>query len=261
MKKKIGLISLSLLLVFVVASCNNQETGDLTIFANGEDFIREGFETKDGWQITFDSATIHVGDVSAYQTSPAYDPHEGALTTSEVEVSLADDYVVDLAAGDENADPILVGTIEDVPTGHYNAIGWQLIDSDDVAPIVLKGLATKDSQEISFTLTFPALHDYTCGEFVGDVRKGFVETDAAGDLEMTFHFDHIFGDAELDSADELNQGAIGFEPFAALAEDGQLDLVVDETVAFEDGVYDTFYTALTSLGHVGEGHCYFATAE
>ncbi|NOQ17708.1 MAG: DUF4382 domain-containing protein, partial [Dehalococcoidales bacterium] len=57
---------------------------------------------------------------------------------------------------------------------------------------------------------------------------------------MTFHFDHIFGDADTPMDDDLNVSALGFDPFADVAEGGQVDLDMSEL----------------HLGHVGEGHCY-----
>ncbi len=257
MKKNSIFVVLILALGFALTSCAPKETGSIDIFANGEDFVRQGFETKDGWNLTFDSVEMNVDQVSVYQTSPAYDAHQGALNEFEVKESLSDVVTIDLAAGDENADPILVGSIESVPTGQYNAISWQLVATDQQSPIVLKGSAEKDSQVIDFVIAFPLEQSYSCGEFIGDVRKGFVENGTTGDVEMTFHFDHIFGDGSLASDDELNQGAVGFEPFAALADNGQLNLVVDDAVDFSAETQSLLYNALTSLGHVGEGHCHF----
>ena len=257
MKKNVIFVGLILMMVLVLAGCSPKETGTIDIYANGEDFVRQGFETKDGWNLTFDSVEMILDEVSVYQTSPAYDAHQGLLSDYEVKESLSGVNIVDLAAGDENADPIFVGSIEKVPTGQYNAISWKLVATDDQSPIVLKGSAEKDSQIIDFVIAFPLEQFYSCGEYVGDMRKGFVETDAAGDVEMTFHFDHIFGDGSLDIDDELNQGAIGFGPFAELAEDGQVNVVVDDAVAFSDEISTTLLGALTTLGHVGEGHCHF----
>ncbi len=257
MSKRTLFIVLMFVLGFSLVSCAPKETGTIDIFANGEDFIRQGFESKDGWNLSFESVELVLNDVSVYQTSPAYDAHQGALTEFEVKESLPEMKMVDLAVGDENADPILVGSIEGVPTGQYNAISWKLSKDDVQSPIVLKGTAEKDNQVIDFVIAFPLEQSYSCGEFVGDVRKGFVETGTTGDVEMTFHFDHIFGDGGLASDDELNQGAVGFGPFAELAEEGQLDLVVDDGVAFSAETQALLYDALTSLGHVGEGHCHF----
>ena len=76
------------------------------------------------------------------------------------------------------------------------------------------------------------------------------------DLEMTFHFDHIFGDADTPADDELNVGAPGFEPFAELAEGGKLDVdmaALKEKISAED--FGKLEAMLPTLGHVGEGHC------
>ncbi len=106
--------------------------------------------------------------------------------------------------------------------------------------LVIIGTAEKDGQSVDFTINIEEECGYSCGEYVGDERKGILEKGGTADLEMTFHFDHIFGDAETPLDDELNLGALGFEPFADLAEDGKVDLNMAEL----------------HLGHVGEGHCH-----
>ena len=53
---------------------------------------------------------------------------------------------------------------------------------------------------------------------------------------MTFHLDHLFGNAELGAGDALNKGAIGFEAFAKGGK---------QTIALKG----------QHLGHAGEGHC------
>ena len=44
-----------------------------------------------------------------------------------------------------------------------------------------------------------------------------VKTSENTELEMTFHFDHIFGDQTVGAEAEINQNALGFEPLANLA--------------------------------------------
>jgi hypothetical protein len=75
---------------------------------------------------------------------------------------------------------------------------------------------------------------------------------------MTFHFDHIFGDAGTALDDELNAGAPGFQPFADLA-GGSGTLLVDMSgleAAMSPADYARLVTILPTLGHVGEGHCH-----
>lgn len=231
----------------------------LQFVANGEDFIRQGFTSVDGWQITFDHAYITLGNIFGHQTNPPYDPTKDTdIPTDAQTVSLEGLYTIDLAAGDENAVPILVGEA-DAPTGHYNAISWDILKASDGdqagQAIVLEGTATKAEQSIDFVIKLDKQYHYDAGEFVGDVRKGFVEEGKPGDLEMTFHFDHLFGDFQTPQDDDLNTGAVGFEPFASLAENSELDISMTEMQdKFDPQIYEKLIQLLPSLGHVGEGH-------
>ena len=97
--------------------------GTLVITANGEDFVRDGFVSEDGWQIDFDTVQVNVQG-----------PNEDA----------------------------------------------------------------------------------------GILAEG-------AEAQMTFHFDHIFGDFDEGPADPVDEEtinfvAIGFGPFAALAEDDSLNM-------------------------------------
>ncbi len=98
--------------------------------------------------------------------------------------------------------------------------------------------------------------EYVCGEYVGDARKGIVKAGETGEVEATFHFDHIFGDNEAPADDALNLEALGFEPLADLASGNSLDL--DESALSEElspENYQKLTKAISGLGHVGEGHC------
>jgi len=215
--------------------------GILQINANGEDFVRQGFVSKDGWSINFDHVYITLSDVTVCQTDPPYDPHSDVNMKCDVKVSLPKTYTVDLAEGGEDAPPILVDEVPDAPAGHYNAISWKMVKATSGPAagysLVMIGTAEKDGQSVDFTIDVEEECGYSCGEYVGDERKGIVVEGGTADLEMTFHFDHIFGDAETPLDEELNLGALGFEPFA---EGGEVDLNMAEL----------------HLGHVGEGHCH-----
>ena len=78
---------------------------------------------------------------------------------------------------------------------------------------------------------------YRCGEFVGDERKGFLTQGGAAGLEMTFHFDHVFGRADKSPDDALNKEAVGFVRFADSNKVHEIEL---------RGMH---------IGHAGEGHC------
>jgi hypothetical protein len=240
------LLTTTLLVVsFTLSGCSGGgEKGTLEFYANGEDFVRQGFVSKDGWSISFDHVYLTLADITAYQTDPPYDPHVGDNINGKVTVGLDNVYTVDLAEGGENAPPILVDKVQNISAGHYNAISWNMVKavSGPAAghSLVMIGTAEKGGQTVDFTINIDAECGYDCGEYVGDERKGIVTDDGTAVLEMTFHFDHIFGDAETPLDDELNQGALGFEYFIDYAEGQTVDINMTEM----------------HLGHVGEGHCH-----
>jgi hypothetical protein len=243
MKKRAVFIAIPLLiLVMVLAGCPGKATGTLEFYANGEDFVRQGFVSKDGWSIQFDHVYITLDGIAAHQTEPPYDPQTGGDISGDFTLHLAGAYTIDLAEGDADALPILVGSISDVPVGHYNALAFKMAKATSGPAtghsLVMIGTAEKDGQTINFNITVEEECQYQCGEYVGDERKGILEEDSTADLEMTFHFDHIFGDFDTPLDDELNLGAVGFEPFTGGAE-GK----------------DVINMSEMHLGHVGEGHC------
>lgn len=246
MRKRMLVLAVTVLFVvsIMLAGCaGGGAVGTLQFHANGEDFVRQGFVSKDGWSINFDHVYITLADITAYQTDPPYNPHTGGNINGKVTVSLDKVYTVDLAEGDEDAPPILVDEVPDAPAGHYNTISWRMVRATSGPAagysLVIIGTAEKDGQSVDFTINVEEECEYSCGEYVGDERKGILEESGTADLEMTFHFDHIFGDAETPLDDELNLAAVGFEPFAEGAEAGA---VINMTEMH--------------LGHVGEGHCH-----
>jgi hypothetical protein len=235
--------------------------GTLRFYANGEDFVRQGFVSKDGWGIEFDNVYITLTGVKSYQSDPPYDAHQGSQVSARKEVSLPGIHTVDLAEGDEDADPILVGEVKDAPEGQYNAVHWKMVKATsgpaEGYALAIIGTAEKEDEKVQFTIKVENEYEYTCGEFVGDERKGILKKGGTADQEMTFHFDHIFGDAETPLDDELNVGAPGFDMLAALAEGGVLDVdlaSLKDKLAPDD--YRVLEDVLPTLGHVGEGHCH-----
>ena len=99
--------------------------------------------------------------------------------------------------------------------------------------------AGKNGRVVDFTINIDAVCSYECGEYIGDERKGILSESGSADLEMTFHFDHVFGDAETPLEDDLNRGALGFEYFIEYVNGTPVEIDMDEM----------------HLGHVGEGHC------
>jgi hypothetical protein len=236
--------------------------GTLQFYANGEDFVRQGFVSKDGWAITFDHVYVVLSEITGYQTDPPYDPHAGSDVKAKATVGLDGVYTVDLAEGGEDAPPILVGEIKDALAGHYNTLSWKMVRASSNPAsgysLVIIGTAEKGGKSVDFTIEIELEYEYTCGEYVGDERKGILEADGTADLEMTFHFDHIFGDAETPLDDELNVGAPGFEPFAAIV--GGAGALRMDMSGLQDSLsasdYQMLVDILPTLGHVGEGHCH-----
>lgn len=238
------------------------ETGSLSIVANGEDFVRQGFVSKDGWRIDFDHVYVTLADVTAYQIDSPYDAESGDMPEGTM-ITVEGPLTLDLAAGDEDAGPILIATIDAV-AGQYRALGWRMVPAAEGdlagATISLVGTVQKDGETIDFIINDATEYVYNCGEFVGDERKGIVQAGATADIEATFHFDHVFGDADTPAADALNVGALGFDPLAALAKDGTLNTTVAELEGLlAEDKYSALVETLATLGHVGEGHCYEAT--
>jgi len=233
--------------------------GELEVRANGEDFVRQGFVTKDGWQISFDHVYVSLAEVKAYQSDPPFDAEAGGEPQAETVVTLDETMTVDLAAGDEMAEPILVETIE-AQAGRYNALSWKMMPATEGPAagqtLVLQGTAEKAGETVDFTMKLDPTLGFVCGDFVGDERKGILEAGSQADIEATFHFDHLFGDGEAPPEDSINTGALGFDPLAALATDGTLEIDMaglESQLSAEQ--YDTLMGILPSLGHVGEGHC------
>lgn len=230
------------------------ETGTLAFVADGEEMAREGMVSKDGWAIDFDHAYITLADIKAYQTDPPYDTDKGWDFDYQEMIALAGKHTIDLA--DPAADPALVGEAGNAPAGHYNAISWTMARADSGPSggyvLLLIGTAEKDGRTIEFSLGIEQEVKYLGGDYLGDERKGILSPGGSAEVEMTFHFDHLFGTDEEEPDDPMNLGALGFDPLAALAVDGFVEIdsaMLDaDDIALLEGV-------LLHFGHVGEGHC------
>ncbi len=242
----------------------SQSEGTLNLVANGEDFVRQGFVTKDGWSIGFDRVAVNLSDVTAYQIEAPFEPTEAdKINTLEYQekVSLLDTpQIVDLAEGEADAEPIKVAALEVTP-GFYNAVAWKIDTAGENSPLAsktmeLQGTASKDNRVVNFDLSLNRPIQYLCGEYVGDERKGMVQAGETAEVETTFHFDHIFGDRETRADDALNVDALGFAPLAQLASGARLtidDATLSQQLSPED--QEKLTKAVIGLGHVGEGHC------
>ncbi|HEY9817924.1 MAG TPA: hypothetical protein V6D20_19275 [Candidatus Obscuribacterales bacterium] len=242
-----------------VSDAPETEEGLLQVRANGEDFVREGFVSKDGWEIGFDHVYVNLANVKAYQTDASFDPEVDTTLEPNQDVMVVEQQTVDLAEGEADADPILLAEVS-APAGRYNALEWTMPKAADGPAaghvLMLVGTAEKDGQVVNFTLRLDQEMRYVCGNFVGDERKGILEAGSTADLEATFHFDHIFGDGEAASDDSINTGALGFEPLAAIAQGDTLDVdmtMLEEQLSPDD--YTRLQDTIAGLGHVGEGHC------
>ncbi|MEL7333564.1 MAG: DUF4382 domain-containing protein [Cyanobacteria bacterium J06560_2] len=234
--------------------------GTLKVVANGEDFVRQGFTDKDGWNIAFDHVYVTLGDITASQSEPPFEPGKGETLKAVEQVQVSSSVTVDLAAGEADAPPILVSEITEAPSGRYNALSWEMVSpaSGPSAgyPLVMIGTATKDDEQVSFQIQMTEELAFNCGDFVGDARKGILASDDTAEIEATFHFDHIFGDGETATDDDINTGALGFDALAAIAQNNELNVTsedLEKQLSPED--YTTLKDVLLSLGHVGEGHC------
>lgn len=235
-----------------------QGTGELEIRANGEDFVRDGFISKDGWAIRFEHLYVGLADVAALQTKPPFDPDWGVKPNIQSHVNQAPVTVVDLA--DDSAPTALVAQFPKAQAGRYNALGWRITPApsgpSQGQSLSLVGQATQGSETISFVIDWDESYQYLCGDFIGDQRKGILKAGDRADLEATFHFDHVFGDGDAPPEDELNQDALGFGPLAALAEDGSLSSNRSALQSQLDPAdFNTLEKAIAGLAHVGEGHC------
>jgi hypothetical protein len=233
----------------------------LSLVANGEDFVREGFVTKDGWEINFNHVYINLANVTAYESDPPFNAEKDQEIQATKQVTLLNTIkTIDLAEGDENAEAILVNQVNAQP-GLYNALTWELVKGNsgetENYSLIINGVAEKEGQVINFVLNIDTELSYQCGEFIGEERKGILTENESAEVEITMHFDHIFGDQELSADDELNLKALGFESMARIATNGNLVISQQElSQKLTPEEYQKFTTAIKSLGHVGEGHCY-----
>jgi hypothetical protein len=228
-------------LLGLAAAPSHAADGRLTLFATGESLATEGFQapelTRDGWALRFDRVIATFGDIAAHRTDPPFMADGPAIPGPSVAVPGV--FTVDLAAAGEEG-LVRIATVA-APPGHYNALAWSLVPAPDGEfagySLVFVGTATRDGRSVPFTLGTRERHDYACGEFVGDARKGFVSPGGEADLQMTLHLDHLFGRADRGAADPMNVTALGFDRFAT-------------------GGTHSFAMGKLHLGHVGEGHCH-----
>ena len=215
--------------------------GTLTLFASGEDLATGGFTaprlTRDGWALEFSRILVTFDRITAWQTDPPFMGDGPGITGTAL--PFPGPVTVDLVAAD--ADHRVALATLDAPTGHFNALSWAVVPAPQGAfpgqSLVLEGIARRNGDEVAFTLMTADAIAHACGEYLGDTRKGFVETGGSADLEITLHLDHLFGRADRPARGMMNAQALGFDVFAG------------------GGVQEFSMDGL-HLGHVGEGHCH-----
>ena len=155
-RSQIGVLVLSAIVLGLLLGCGARETGTLQFYANGEDFVRQGFVSKDGWSMSFDHVFLNLADISGYQTDPPYDPHDGGEPDASEEVGLGGTFLIDLAEGGANAGPLEVGQVVDAPAGQYNAVGWRMVKAAEGPAadysLVMVGTGEKEGQQVDLSL-------------------------------------------------------------------------------------------------------------
>ncbi len=231
----------------------------LGLVVNGEAFAQEGMLSKDDWQMSFQEIKVTVGEITASGVPPRAASSDETLEASwplkEGDEAASEQFVtVALQDG-----PALLGA-QEVPVGNYNQVQWQWGGGE--APRVLKGTAVKDNRTVEFDLELPGAFQVSCGDYVGDERKGIVAADSEGEVELTLHLDHLFGDGDSPSNAEVNVTAMGFDPFAATAEEGKVVLAAATADSWATPqLRQLLKEVLMSMPHVGEGHCDVALKE
>jgi hypothetical protein len=276
------------------ATTEEAKTGTLKFLMNGEGFSRDGFVSEDGWRVDFDHVYVTVEGPTAFQVAVDLTETETDALSSAL-TRLDGDYEAPLlkhaghphaAIPEGSAHEALLGTYQrdvhqgpdlpeigraiEAPIGNYNYLNFDLVpataQTDGLAAgtegtsLLLVGKAVKDARTVTFTLRFTESFAWTsCGPHPD--APGVVAEGGTGQVELTFHLDHIFGDAgegPADPTDEdtVNHGAIGFAPFLALAEGDVIDATQAALSALPE--YERLLAALATLGHYGEGHCNLA---
>ena len=277
-----AVMALSLLVTaFLATGCGGDDddddddvgSGTLEFYTNGEEFIRDGFTGKTGWDIEFTHFYVNLDEIVAFQaaeeendSTPCHAGHDHGDIPEGSEHVLLDGspFWVDLHEGTDRS---LLGTMQNVVAGNYNYINFNMVRTaqGDYSgySIVMTGTASKETEEkatetVDFTIKLTEQMKFIgCHQETDDQYAGVVEDGGTGSTEMTFHSDHLFGDIEsIEDPESVNPGALGFQPFADLASEGVLD--IDQTgmqaqMSADD--YTTFIAALHTLGHSGEGHC------
>ncbi len=218
--------------------------GEIYFTVNGEDFVRNGFTGKDGWNLLFDHLYVNIVNPSAYSS------RDSLLSVLE------GDFFVDLA--ETRAGIQEIGFNKNVPPGNYQSLKFHIKRLKKGKyrgySIVMIGSASKEGRIIPFEIK---LDEEMCFDgkegYVGEELKGLLLPRGKTRVEMTFHFDHVFGDMESSPEDHVNRDSVGFGFFCKYINNGKL--AVSQKEISKDQNYPMLIKSIWSTGHLGEGHC------
>jgi hypothetical protein len=233
--------------IFLIFGCKKKtSTGSLKFVANAESFVANGFKSVDGFKITFTKVILNISDVSV------------ASKDGKKTITLPGSHMVDFKS---SADAFVkLAVLNKIPVTEYRRLKWSLKKLKDGEykgySLILTGKAIKGGKTIDFTLKFDEEVSWDAKEgYSGDIIKGIVKKGKIGEVEMTFHFDHIFGDGNSPLTASVNKAAAGFGVFAKFAKNNKI--VVSQAELKEQlgaDVYKKLILAFQGLGHSGEGH-------
>lgn len=234
------------LLALLSISCRT-DRGTLIFKANGEDFIACGFTSKEGWELSFDSLRVNLDGIEAYN------PEDTSLKAGPAEALL-----IDLTKNDGTGTDVTVSTMHDVPAGNYQSLRFSLKQIEEGEnkgySIIISGTAKKGNRRIPFIISLDEELTFDGREgYVGDSIKGLLAGDKETEVEMTFHFDHLFGDYHAPPDAHVNSRSPGFALFLHYENDGIINVAQEDMK--NHGSYPLLISAIETLGHLGEGHC------
>jgi len=246
MRLKVLLIVLSIaVFAFSCKSKTPVERGNLRFVANGEGFVANGFSDRNGWKIAFTKVIVNLTDITVER-------RDGKKT-----VSLPGVFITDLKAGNDAT--VTVGEVKNVKATEYRRLKWSIkkMNSGEYNgfSIVLVGTAEKAGKKINFTIkldeeiTWDAKNGYS-----GEKVKGIVKKGQTGEVEMTFHWDHVFGDKTQAPTHHVNQGSVGFDYFVKFAKNNTVEITQAELKEKGKDLYKKLINAIHNMGHSGEGH-------
>ncbi len=250
MRHKLFLIFLVVVISFTCSKEKVEQVigrGSIIFTANGEDFIREGFTDKNGWEINFKYFYINISEPTAYMPD-----NEGQY------IKLGGDYWIDFMDFNSETGLVYIDEITDVPAGNYQSLkfGIRKTSSGEYNgySIVMQGEARKERETVPFIIMLDEELDFDGKEgYVGDEVKGLLLDGKSTAVEMNFHVDHIFGDIDADKDSHVNTESVGFDFFNNFKIDNEV--IVTQSEMKEQIDYEKLVNAVWTLGHLGEGHC------